>query len=162
MRRLLYLPSRTINKTRGFVMLKGAIVGALAFTMGISFAAAETLGAPDAQYERGGSHGGPVIKEGHIARLRAVLNLTAEQQKYWGPVESALRALARTQAREEASAGLMQRMSDKATRVAGTAVHLKRIASAAAPLIRVLDESQKRSAVSFAQGAGFGHLAQAF
>jgi hypothetical protein len=56
----------------------------------------------------------------------------------------------------------MQRMGDKATRVAGTAVHLKRIASAAAPLIRVLDESQKRSAVSFAQGAGFGHLAQAF
>jgi hypothetical protein len=146
------------------MMLKGAIVGAMALTMGVSFAAAETLGAPDApQYERGGArHGGPVVKEAHIARLRAALNLTAEQQKYWGPVESALRALARSQAREEASAGLVARMSDKATRMAGTAVQLKRLVSAAAPLIKVLDEGQKRSAVSFAQRAGFGHLAQAF
>jgi hypothetical protein len=143
-------------------MLKGAIVGALALTMGISFAAAETLGAPDAQYERGGGHSGPVIKEGHIARLRAALNLTPEQQRYWGPVEAALRALARSQAREEASVGFVARMSDKASRMAGTAVHLKRLSSAAAPLIKVLDENQKRSAMSFAQGAGFGHLAQAF
>ena len=56
----------------------------------------------------------------------------------------------------------MQRMSDKATRMAGAVVQLKRLASAAAPLIKVLDESQKRSAVSFAQNAGFGHLAAAF
>ena len=145
-------------------MLKGAIVGALALTMGMSsFAAAETLGEAGAKYEQGGArHSGPVVKEAHIARLRTVLNLTAEQQKYWGPVESALRALARSQAREEASAGLVARVSEKATRMAGTAVHLKRLASAATPLIKVLDESQKRSAVSFVQSAGFGHLAQAF
>lgn len=144
-------------------MLKGAIVGALALTMGMSFAAAETLGDPGAQYERGSAgHGGPVVKEAHIARLRAALNLTPEQQKYWGPVEAALRALARSQAREEASAGLMQRMSDKATRMAGTAVHVKRLVSAAGPLVRMLDDNQKRSAVSFAQSAGFGHLASAF
>lgn len=144
-------------------MLKGAIVGAIALTMGISFAAAETLGEPGAQYEQGASRqSGPVVKEAHIARLRATLNLTVEQQKYWGPVESALRALARSQAREEASAGFVARMGDKATRMAGTAVHLKRLASAAAPLIKVLDDNQKRSAVSFAQSAGFGHLAQAF
>ena len=77
-------------------------------------------------------------------------------------MSSALRALARSQAREEASAGLVARVSEKATRMAGTAVHLKRLASAAAPLIKVLEESQKRSAVSFVQSAGFGHLAQAF
>ena len=106
-------------------MLKGAIVGAMALTMGmISFAAAETLGSPEAQQERQISHGGPLIKEGQITRLRAALNLTVEQQRHWGPVESALRALARQQARDEASTGLMQRMSDKATRMAGTAVQL--------------------------------------
>ena len=143
-------------------MLKGAIVGALALTMGMSFAGAETLSEAGAQYERGSASRGPVVKEAHIARLRTVLNLNAEQQKYWGPVESALRALARSQAREEASAGLVARVSEKATRMAGTAVHLKRLASAAAPLIKVLEESQKRSAVSFVQSAGFGHLAQAF
>ena len=145
-------------------MLKGAIVSVLALTMGISFAvAAEPPGGADYQQERGVSHHkGAVIKEAHIARLRAALNLTVEQQKYWGPVESALRALARQQAREEASAGVMQRMSDRASALAGTAVHLKRLASAAAPLIKVLDEGQKRSAVTFARNAGFGHLAQAF
>jgi hypothetical protein len=145
-------------------MLKGAVVSVLALTMGISFAAAaEPSGSADSQQEQVTTHHrGPVVKEAHIARLRAALNLTPEQQKYWAPVESALRALARQQAREEASAGVVQRMSDRASAMAGTAVHLKRLASAAAPLIKVLDESQKRSAVTFARNAGFGHLAQAF
>jgi hypothetical protein len=146
-------------------MLKGAVVGVLALTIGISFAAAaEPSGSADNQQEERATtqHRGPVIKEAHIARLRAALNLTPEQQKYWAPVESALRALARQQAREEASAGVVQRMSDRASAMAGTAVHLKRLVSAAAPLIKVLDESQKRSAMTFARNAGFGHLAQAF
>jgi hypothetical protein len=138
------------------------IVGAMALTVGMtSFAAAETWGATQ-QHERAASPAGPAIKESHIARLRAVLNLSAEQQKYWGPVESALRALARQQSRQEASAGPVQRMSDRASSLASTAVQLRRLASVAAPLIRVLDDSQKRSAVSFAQSAGFGHLAAAF
>jgi hypothetical protein len=144
-------------------MLKGAIVGAMALTMGMmSWAAAETLGAPEQQQERVASHAGSAIKESHIARLRTVLNLTADQQRYWGPVESALRALARQQARQEGGTGLVRRMSNKATAMAGTAVQLRRLASAAAPLIRALDDGQKRSAMSFAQSAGFGHLAAAF
>jgi hypothetical protein len=142
-------------------MLKGAIVGAMAFTMGMmSFAGAETLGEPHKQ-DIVASHNGPAIKETHISRLRAVLNLTAEQQRYWAPVESALRSLARQQARQGAGAGLVQRMSDKAKTVAGTAVQLRRLASAAAPLIRVLNDGQKQSAISFIQSAGFGHLASA-
>lgn len=143
-------------------MLKGAIVGAIALTMGMmSFASAESLDStqPVAQAAR---LSGPVISETHIAKLRSVLNLTSEQQRYWAPVESALRALARQQAREVGSGGLVQRMSDKASTVAATAVSLKRLASAAAPLIRVLNDDQKQSAMSFAHSAGFGHLAQAF
>jgi hypothetical protein len=53
-------------------------------------------------------------------------------------------------------------MSEKAKTLAGTAVQLRRLASVAAPLIRVLDEGQKRNAMSFANNAGFGHLASAF
>ena len=144
-------------------MLKGAIVGALALTMGMtSLASADTWDSPAKHQDRVASHSGPAIKEAHIARLRTVLNLTAEQQRYWGPVENALRALARQQAREEASAGAMQGMSDKATTTASTAMQLRRLTSVAAPLIRVLDDGQKRSAMSFAQSAGFGHLAAAF
>jgi hypothetical protein len=144
-------------------MLKAAIVGALALTTGtFSFAVkAESLGGSEGQ-EKVATYRGPVIKEAHIARLRAALNLTAEQQRYWGPVENALRALAREQAREEASVGLVARMTDKASAVASTAVKLRRLASVARPLIKVLDENQKRSAMNFVHSAGFSHLAAAF
>jgi hypothetical protein len=153
----------TIQQTRGVMMWKGAVVGAIALTMGmVSFAAAENLGSFEGKQERASASQGPLIKEAHIARLRAALNLTAAQERHWGPVEAALRALARHQARQEASAGFVARMSDKASSVANTAVQLKRLASVARPLIKVLDENQKRSAMSFAQSAGFGHLAQAF
>jgi len=144
-------------------MLKGAIVGAMALTVGMfSFAVkAESLGSSEGQ-EHVATHKGPVIKEAHIARLRAALNLTSDQLRYWSPVENALRALARDQAREEASVGLVARMTDRAGSVASTAVKLRRLASAARPLIKVLDENQKRSAMSFVQSSGFGHLAAAF
>src|SRR5262245_27639634 len=142
-------------------MWKGAIVGAMALTMGtMSFAAAETVGAAGQQQAVG--HAVPVIREAHIARLRTILNLKPEQERYWAPVESALRALARQQSRGDGSAGLVRRMSDKATAMAGTAVQLRRLASVAGPLIRVLDDSQKSRAMSFVHSAGFGHLAAAF
>lgn len=145
-------------------MLKGAIVGAMALTMGtVSFAAADPLSATQAAQEQAASHSGPVIREAHIARLRTILNLKPEQQKHWGPVESALRGLARAQARDEnGGGGIVRRVSDKASAMAGTAVQLRRLASAAGPLIRSLDDSQKSSAMSFVQSAGFGHLAAAF
>jgi hypothetical protein len=140
-------------------MLKAAVVGAVVLTAGMtSFAVAETLGEP-AKQEIVARQSGPIIRDAHIARLRTVLNLTADQQKYWAPVEAALRTLARQQAREESGAGLVQRMSNKARTVAGTAVQLRRLASAAAPLIRALSDGQKQNAISFIQSAGFGHLA---
>ena len=132
-------------------MWPGAIVGALTLTMGItSFAAADdTMGAPQAhqqmQQERVAGHGGPVIREAHIARLRSALNLKPEQQ-----------------ARDDAGGGFVSRVSDKATAMAGTAVQLRRLASAAGPLIRALDENQKNSAMSVVHSSGFGHLAAAF
>jgi hypothetical protein len=144
-------------------MRTGIIVGAIALTMGMaSLATAEPVEAPQKNEERFASRIGPVIQESHIARLHAALNLKPEQQRYWAPVEAALRSLARQQAREAAGAGLVQRMSDKATTLASTAVKLRRLASAAAPLIRALDENQKSSAMSFVHSAGFGHLAAAF
>jgi hypothetical protein len=144
-------------------MWKGALVGAIALTTAVTpLAVAEPWEAPQKNQERVASHTRPILQESHITRLRAALNLTPEQQKYWAPVEAALRALARQQAREGVGSGMMQRMSDKASTMAGTAVKLRRLASAAAPLIRVLDDGQKRNAVSFAHSAGFGHLAAAF
>jgi hypothetical protein len=134
-------------------MLKGAIVGALALTTGtMSFAVAETLDAPQAQAHQ--RHAGPVIRETHIARLRSILNLTAEQQRFWGPVEAALRAVARQQA--QADGGISP------TATANTAAQLRRLAAVAQPLLRSLDEGQKQNAMSFVNSSGFGHLAAAF
>src|SRR4029453_17487620 len=102
-------------------MWKGALVGAIALATGmISLASAQDL----ASYERGRAESsiGIVVKESHIARLKSVLNLTAEQRPYWAPVEAALRDLARSQ-REEASAdaGFAHRWSDRASSVASGA-----------------------------------------
>ena len=164
LRLLRYAPrsDQSHNHNSEALMWKAAIVGALALTMGMtSFVAAETLGAPQHHNQTAGQSG-PLIREAHIARLRSALNLKPEQQRYWAPVESALRALARQQAREGSSGGFVQRVSDRASAVAGTAVQLRRLASAATPLIRSLDERQKSTAMAFVHSAGFGHLAAAF
>jgi hypothetical protein len=142
-------------------MWKAALAGALTLATGMtSLAVADTLNVPQAGYQQGA--GGPAIKESHIARLRAALNLKPEQQRYWGPVESALRALARQQSRVASAGGFVSRMSDRATGAAATAIYLRRLSSAAGPLIRVLDETQKQRAMSFVNSSGFGHLAAAF
>lgn len=144
-------------------MWKGTIVGAVALTAAMtSFAAAQDSSDTPQMQQESAAHSGPAIKEAHIARLRTVLNLKPEQQKYWAPVEAALRALARQQAREDGGAGLVRRVSDRATAMAGTAVQLRRLASAAAPLIRSLDESQRNNGMAFVHSSGFGHLAAAF
>jgi hypothetical protein len=141
-------------------MWKAALAGAMLATGTTSLAVAETLDAPQAHYEQ--AAGGPVIKEAHIARLRTALDLKPEQQRYWGPVEAALRALARQQTRVASAGGFVTRMSDRATGAATTAIQLRRLAAAAAPLIRVLDDTQKQRAMSVASASGFGHLAAAF
>jgi hypothetical protein len=90
----------------------------------------------------------PILTEGHIARLRAILRLTPSQQPHWLPVEVALSDLARQQAR-----GIT---------VAGTTMHLRRIKSIAMPLIMILDDNQKRDAIVFSRAMGFQQLVASF
>jgi hypothetical protein len=142
-------------------MWKAALAGAVALATGMtSLAAADTLEAPQVQFSQGA--GGPAIKEAHIERLRTALSLKPEQQRHWGPVAAALRALARQQNKAASGNGFVSRMGERATGAAATAIYLRRLASAAAPLIRVLDETQKQRAMSFVSSSGFGHLAAAF
>ena len=97
------------------------------------------------------------LKESDVGRLRAALNLTPEQQPHWGPVEAALIDIARQDSRAEAT-GLVSRTSAVATR----AVQLRRLKSLAGPLIRSLDDSQKRDAIAFARRLGYGQLVASF
>ena len=93
-----------------------------------------------------------------IAAVHAGLKLTADQEKLWPPVESAVRdfaklridrANARMKAKEEAKdaekpVDPVARLRTRADNMATTAVALKKIADAADPLYKTLDDGQKR------------------
>ena len=70
-------------------MLKAALAGVLLATTGVTFVSAQEY--QTASSESGRSAAAPRVTEGHIARLRAALRLTAAQQHFWPAVESALR-----------------------------------------------------------------------
>ena len=87
----------------------------------------------------------PPITVGQIARLKAALKLRAEQIAHWGPVEAGLSELARDR-------------SSTSQRV----TKLRRLKAVAAPLVKSLDDTQRREAIAFARRLGYGQLADAF
>jgi|SRR5271165_2794883 len=98
--------------------------------------------------------------DARIAAVHAGLKLTADQDKLWPPVESAVRdfaklrmdrANARMTAREDAQNQDQQtpgdpvaRLRQRADDMAATSAALKKIADAADPLYKTLDDGQKR------------------
>lgn len=97
------------------------------------------------------------LTDARIAAVKAGLKLTADQEKLWPPLETAVRdftkleadrANARRQARQggEAQAARpdpVARLSARADSMAATAAALKKIADAAEPLYKTLDDGQK-------------------
>jgi len=90
-----------------------------------------------------------------IARVKRTLNLTPEQQRYWPPVEAALRGIARRQAQAH-SGGLVHRISHRVVSIVLNGNAVRRLAVAARPLIATLRDDQKQSAVALAQEMGLG------
>ena len=96
------------------------------------------------------------MADAKIAAVHAGLKLSADQEKLWPPVESAVRDLVkiridRAKAREAAAAkgdeqkpDPVTRLRDRADRMAVAAAALKKIADAADPLYKTLDDGQKR------------------
>ena len=99
------------------------------------------------------------MADAKIAAVHAGLKLTADQEKLWPPVEGAVRDLVkiridRAKAREAAEAAAngsdqarpdpVTRLRNRADRMAVTATALKKIADAADPLYKTLDDGQKR------------------
>lgn len=97
--------------------------------------------------------------DARIAAVKAGLKLNAEQEKLWPPVEAAVRdfaklridrANARMNAQRDGSRDNQQpddpvtRLRDRADTMATTAAAMKRIADAADPLYKTLDDGQKR------------------
>ena len=90
-----------------------------------------------------------------IARIKRVLELTPEQERYWPPIEAALRDLARHEAQAE-PAGLVKRISHRVVSIALDSAAVRRLARVARPLIARLRDDQKQSAIALAQEMGLG------
>jgi hypothetical protein len=110
--------------------------------------------------------------DARIAAVHAGLKLTADQEKLWPLVETAVRdfaklridrANARMKAKEDASTDAQKpvdpvaRLRARADNMATTAAALKKIADAADPLYKTLDDGQKRRlAILTHRGGRFG------
>ena len=114
--------------------------------------------APASARERTGTKFRPaahgfVLTEGRIHRMKAALRLTQVQEKYWPPIEAALREMARELSHRPASGE------------SGAAIgqdRVQRLASAAYPLLATLDETQKRDAMALVRAMGLGSLVASF
>jgi LTXXQ motif family protein len=96
--------------------------------------------------------------DARIAAVHAGLKLTAEQEKLWPPVEAAVREFAKLRI-DRANARMnpprddssqqkpddpVSRLREHADNMAASAAAMKKIADAADPLYKTLDDSQKR------------------
>lgn len=103
--------------------------------------------------------------DARIAAVHAGLKLTADQEKLWPPVEAAVKEFAklridranarmnRPQDDSSQPADPMTRLRDRADTMAATAAAMKKIAEAADPLYKTLDDGQKRR-LTFLTGMG--------
>jgi LTXXQ motif family protein len=96
--------------------------------------------------------------DARIAAVHAGLKLTADQEKLWPPVEAAVREFAklridranarmnppRDDASQQKPDDPVARLRDRAEAMAATAAAMKKIAEAADPLYKTLDDGQKR------------------
>ena len=141
-------------------MWKAALAGAMLATTGTTCVLAqayETASYEQSQGESGRSTGAKVVTAGHIARLKAALRLTAAQIHYWPAVESALRGLSQRQTRAQNGDGVARRIAAAAV----DANALRRVVSAARPLISSLDEKQRQDGMRVIRALGFSSLASA-
>ena len=96
--------------------------------------------------------------DARIAAVHAGLKLTADQEKLWAPVEAAIKDFAKLRL-DRANARMnppkddssqakpedpVARLRDRAETMAATAGAMKKIAEAADPLYKTLDDGQKR------------------
>jgi hypothetical protein len=105
--------------------------------------------------------------DARIAAVHAGLKLTADQEKLWPPVEAAVRDFAklridRANARMNAPQNQSQdaqkdddpvaRLRDRAASMVASAEAMKKIADAADPLYKTLDDAQKRRLALLTRG----------
>jgi zinc resistance-associated protein len=136
-----------------------AIVTALTLTpfVGGSFAVADDS-AQREDHGRFSPEDRAAFLDARIAALKAGLELNAEQEKNWAPLESAMRDLAKQRAERfaawrerrddnqdgDAEINPVDRLARASERLSARAADLQKLAAAAKPLYDSLDDGQKR------------------
>jgi zinc resistance-associated protein len=150
-----------------------ALVAALTVAPSLtgSFAVADDSAQREERGDRFSPEDRAAFLDARIAALKAGLELNAEQEKNWPPLESAMRDLAKQRAerfaawknRREASdnepteANPIDRLTRASESLSARSADLQKLASAAKPLYDSLDDSQKRRfAVLFRARMGHG------
>jgi hypothetical protein len=150
-------------------MMKKIVAATVALTLtgaGLALAqqTSQQLPTPQREASRFSAEDVAAMTDARIAGLKAGLKLTAEQEKNWPAVETALRDLSKQRAdrmkeradrraeRREARASgqalqrpdAIERLRRGADAMTARAASLKRLADAAEPLYKSLDDGQKR------------------
>ncbi len=146
-----------------------AAVLALAPFAGGTFAAADDSAQ---QHARFSPEDRAAFLDARIAALKAGLELNADQEKNWQPLESAMRDLAKERAArfnawrerrddnqdQDVEINPIDRLDRASERLSARAADLQKLAAAAKPLYDSLDDGQKRRfAVLFRGPMGRGH-----
>ena len=94
------------------------------------------------------------------ARIKSALHLTPAQERYWAPVEAALRELGHRQERDT-NDGLVRRVSKRVVSIALNSATIHRLVVAARPLVATFDQQQIQTAHGLAQEMGLGPVVAA-
>ena len=133
-----------------------------------------------AQHRHWGGHGfsrmnpedRAAYADARIAAVHAGLKLTADQEKLWLPVEAAVKEFAklridranarmnapRDDSSQQKADDPVTRLRDRAENMAATAAAMKKIAEAADPLYKTLDDGQKRRLAVLTRMDRFGGM----
>jgi len=95
-----------------------------------------------------------------IARIKSALQLTPAQERYWAPVEAALRELGHRQVQPE-NEGFVRRISHRMVSIALNSQAIHKLVVATRPLVNVLNEQQIQTAHGLAQEMGLGPVVAA-
>jgi len=139
-------------------MLKAGLAGVVALVIGSSVGFAGSV-ENDFGRTQVVAKSEAVMSLAQVHRLKSVLKLTAAQEQLWPAVERGFNEVSQAQ---EAASSQGLGIKSRATSVALNADALRRLASAAYPLIRMLDEEQKQSGLAFARSVGLHSVAAAF
>ena len=127
----------------------------LAFALAVIFsvtAFGETTGKTTGARGRAELPSNITVSERQIQLFKYALAIRPEQERYWVPVEAALRELG-----QKPATATVQRASLRTAKADNPNAKFKRLSAAAIPLIKTFDENQRRNLEMLSKTFGFEH-----